>query len=295
MTAAVGLPTPSKSVPAGVLATFPPVFSNIPKALPVMTNGPSLVTALPVQTPAPVKISMPTGTPPDTNAGSVSVPAPVKSSAVDTQSVAAVATNATAGVKPSGYVRREHLNFRSEEAAQLFLRQMARKEAVADQIRVVARLIEEKNVEFAQYAQALQSQFSVNSAVNYNYDAQAMTIYVLETQVTGTASARSGKESAAETVVQKEHMKLKDKKSEQQFLQLVAARRLTTEELRSLQFILREKNMELELREQELSANYSISKDRAYQYNQQNLTLYELVPTPKGQGVADDVGTVPVK
>ena len=266
------------------------VVVSKPSPLPGAVSAPVITPAL---SPVAVKASAPAVVAAVNPVVATNVPAkPVVEAALPPAPTASALTGETGtdtaiAARVPGYVRREHLSFRNEEAAQVFLRQMARKDAVAEEVRVLSNLLEEKNAGLVRFAQALKDQFSISPESNYTYDAQTLAIYV-DAKAGERSPARAEAGKTADVVPRREHMKLKDKNSEQQFLQLLAARRLTADELKSLQYMVREKTMELDMRERELALNYSITKDRAYQFNQQKLAVYELVPAPKGQGVAEE-------
>ena len=112
-----------------------------------------------------------------------------------------------------------------------------------------------------------------------------MTINEVVKQATGTEAAKT-----------KLQMKLKDEATTQTFARLVSAKRLSVEQMASLQLMNREKQMEVAEYDRQLADAYAIVKDRSYQYDPTTRTLYELIKLPEGVEMPKaGGGAVPVK
>jgi hypothetical protein len=222
------------------------------------------------------------------SAASSSVPAAVGTTAAQGGKGGASAETFSAPPTPTrgnSVARRMHLRFSGKDAAQQFLFSAARRDTVREEVRVLNRLLREKDAEQKLFGRQLQELFSVRPEGNYQYDAGSLTVFEMVSRAPAGAGATTNQSPVAERRV---HLKLKDQAAAQQFLQLVAARQLTAEAHRSLQFMVREKQMEWEQQENGLRARYSISRDRGYQYDAASLTLYEIVEAPAGAGVTGE-------
>jgi len=111
----------------------------------------------------------------------------------------------------------------------------------------------------------------VKADKNYQYDADTLTI----SEVVRPASDKD----AAKTQL---HMKLKDAAAAQSFVRMASSKRLSLEQMASLQLMFREKQMEVAEYDRQLADAYAIVKDRAYQYDPATKTLYEIVKLPAG-------------
>lgn len=180
-----------------------------------------------------------------------------------------VSTNETLERVGDAY-RRLHYRFKDKAAELAFLKMVGKKQDILEELRVVGRLQTEKNAELARFAQALQEQFAVKADVDYQYDADSMSISEI-------VKTKSGEPPRSRL-----HMKLKDKATEQAFVRLAATKRVTFEELAVFQLILREKQIESDEVDRLLAELYSITKDRSYQYDAASLTLFEMIKLPQG-------------
>ncbi len=209
--------------------------------------------------------------------------------------VAALTTNRAEGVASAaadlveselvnGVQRRAHLRFKEKATEENFLNIAAKKQAVFEDMRVIGKLYQEKNNQQQQFAASLQEQFAVKPDGNYQYDADAMAITEIVKPASGSDSAKT-----------QLHMKFKDASTAQTFVRLATARRVSMEEMASLQLMYREKQMEIAEYDRQLADAYAIVKDRNYQYDPTTKTLYELVKLPEGVEAPKASGVVPTK
>jgi hypothetical protein len=184
----------------------------------------------------------------------------------------------------NGAHRRAHLRFKEKGSEEAFLKIVAKKQAVFEDLRVIGKLCQEKNNQQQQFAASLQEQFAVKPDGNYQYDAGSRTIAEI------VKSASGGEASQTQL-----HMKLKDEATAQNFVRLATAKRVSLEEMATLQLIYREKQMELAEYDRQLADAYAIVKDRNYQYDPTTKTLYELIRLPEGVEAPKSSGIVPMR
>lgn len=185
----------------------------------------------------------------------------------------------------NGQHRRAHLLFKGKATEEGFLKIVARKQSVLEDMRVIAKLYQEKDAQQQQFTRELQNQFGLQPDKSYQYDADAMTINEVLKPAIGSEAAKT-----------KLQMKLKDEAAAQTFARLVSAKRLSVEQMASLQLMNREKQMEVAEYDRQLSDAYAIVKDRSYQYDSTTKTLYELIKLPEGVEMPKaGGGAVPVK
>ena len=115
-----------------------------------------------------------------------------------------------------------------------FLNIVAKKQAAFEDMRVLAKLYQEKNDQQQQFTASLQEQFEIKPDGNYQYDVDSMTIVEIVKPAYGNDSAKT-----------QLHMKLNDAAAAQTFVRLATAKKISVEEMASLQVLYREKQMEL--------------------------------------------------
>ena len=213
---------------------------------PAMTN----VMQLPA-TPAPVVITNLVSV---TNRVEVAVPAPRS----DVEVV-------------NGVQRRAHFRFKDATAEAAFLKIVAKKQEAVEDMRVLSKLYQEKAAQQQQFSASLLEQFAIKPDKSYQFDMDSATISEVVKPATDSEKAKT-----------QLHMKLKDASAVQAFTRLSAARRISMDEMASLQLIYREKQMEISEYDRQLAESYAVVKDRSYQYDQANRTLFELIKLPDG-------------
>jgi hypothetical protein len=184
----------------------------------------------------------------------------------------------------NGVHRRAHLRFKDAATVDAFLKIVAKKQSVLEDVRVIGKLFQEKNAQQQQFTASLQEQFAVKPDKNYQYDADTLTLH----EVVKPATANE----AAKTQL---HMKLKDAAMAQSFIRLATAKRLSAEQMANLQLMYREKQIEVAEYDRQLAESYAIVKDRNYQYDAASGVLYEMIKFPEGVESPKTNAVAPVK
>ena len=183
--------------------------------------------------------------------------APAKAPAAAAQPAA---QPAPAGGKDLVYVPMRE--FESAEQAQQFLDLAYRKQVTEEDISVLERLQSEKQTEFRQMNGQLQKEFNMDPERDYEYDAdkKELTLKPLE---------KDGESTVLVT--------LDDKAREGLFLRLIAAKRLTSNALATLELLVLEKKKEVELIDAKLLDEYSIHAEKDYYYDAARRSLFQVV------------------
>lgn len=194
----------------------------------------------------------------------------------------------TAAPASTNVTKRYHLLVPDKASEKELLQLFAAKRAIADELRVLGMLQEEKRREIRKFDDALSKNFSVNEKGNYRFDPKTKTLYEqvpkaggMTTTNTAAAANAEGKIETTMVFEQKVHMQLKDDEQVRQFAGLAAGKRLTAEELQVFNRVLREKQVEMDRLDKALKDKYSMSRDRNYWYDTKTMRLYEIVPPPK--------------
>lgn len=153
--------------------------------------------------------------------------------------------------------------FANSEQAGGFLQLAHRKQMTEEDHNVLQRLQREKEAEYKQLDGQLLDRFSLSSALEYEYEAETKTIY---------RKAGDGEDKANRKVI----YQFKNEAGEQDFLRLVAAKRLTANATATLKLLILEKQKELELLDKQLKEQYGIQGDLDYYYDAKKMTLFEV-------------------
>jgi len=199
------------------------------------------------------------------------------------KAAAAPVTSAT-NTAGRALMRRAHVHFDDAKAEQEFLALTSAKRRVQEDYQVVTRLMQEKTMEAEKFTRDLETEFGIDSSVNYNYDDETMTIYEMVKKASVPADAVAL--DAEKDFDKKEHMKLESDEKKARFMRLVASKKLSSDEINILRLIQNEKEIEASNIQQQLVSRYAISNDREYRYEKSTRTLYELVPVPAGTASA---------
>jgi hypothetical protein len=183
--------------------------------------------------------------------------------------------------EPTQTTRRVLFRFKDEKAAKDFVDIVVNKRQAGQDAGVLRRLLDEKIEERQRLIKALADQFGVDPQKDYEYDATALTIYRLG----------DGSNSTVRTV----HRTLKDKAEGEVFARKAVSRRLVNLSVDVLTLLIREKDMELAKCDQSLSERFSVVSNRAYQYDPDSLTLYEIVTVPGGAVPPAEATELPAK
>jgi hypothetical protein len=183
--------------------------------------------------------------------------------------------------------RRVHLRFETEQAELEFLTLAEARRRVQEDLRVLRRIVQEKQLESARFQQQLKDEFGIDPEADYQFEDETSTLYLL--------TRKDGAETNAAADVQTlfdraEHMKLDDPERRKLFLRIVATKQLAGEELNVLGLLVNEKEIEADTVHEQMVAKYAITNDREYRYDRSRKILFELVPVPAGTSTTDSAG-----
>jgi len=182
------------------------------------------------------------------------------------------------------FVRRKHLRFEDAQTEETFLRLADARGITREDLRVISRLLREKTVEISRFDQELDQAFGIKPGGSYHFDKESETVFELTPREDVGDEAPAEGASIEDRFEKREHLKLTDKEMQTRFLQLLASKQLSAEEIRILRLLLKEKQIEMSRVEGGLRDRFAISMDRSYQYDGENKELFELVPVPQGTG-----------
>ena len=149
---------------------------------------------------------------------------------------------------------------------------------------VVARLINEKQLELTGFNRKLSENFGISEEGNYHYDNETRTLYLLEAK---PGVDKVPKDAKPEDLMEKKVLrKFENKELEESFLKMVGAKKITTDEIRSLQLILQEKKIELTSIQDSLNQQFSMDPEKHYEYDADTQIVYELVGVKDVSGSA---------
>ena len=153
--------------------------------------------------------------------------------------------------------------FKTAGEANGFLDMAKRKQVADEDSTVLARLLTEKEGEIKQLEAQLLRDFGILPGLEYEYDSDKKTVF----------TKRTDKEGGITRDVLRE---FKHPESEQDFLKLIAAKRLTLNAISTLRLLVLEKDKEKELIDQRLERDYAILAKKNYYYDASKLTLFEV-------------------
>lgn len=150
--------------------------------------------------------------------------------------------------------------------AQRFLDLAYRKQVTEEDISVLSRLQEEKKTEFQKMNEQLASEFGMDAESEYEYDASTRELSMKPV-------AEGGELKLITT--------LAEKSREDLFLRLIAAKRLTSNALATLELLLLEKEKEVQLVDNKLLADYNVHEEKDYYYDAERRSLFLIVEPGK--------------
>ena len=210
----------------------------------------------------------------------VSGPAAAVEPARNAADSAAPAITTVAQAQPDSQqqaVRRAHYKVDGPETETTLMQLAESRQLRRGEIVVLSRLLVEKRNELGRMDRRLQDVFAVDPSVTYQYDADSRTIYRLDTKEDAEELAQSEEVNPEDLITRTLHRELATAEAANAFTRLVSAKKITNSEIRVLQLLLREKNMELKKVETTLAARFSIAPDKHYEYDASAQTLYEVV------------------
>jgi hypothetical protein len=175
--------------------------------------------------------------------------------------------------------RRYVLKIPNKDTAQELVRLIGLKQTIAEETRILSRLLEEKKSQLQQFQKGLLGEFSINPATNYQYDPKTKTMYEL---IPSTSVATTNRPPPGSTTVppagfdRRLHLQLTTKQQVEQFLRLTVGKKVVQDEMKTFSAVMREKQLEMENVGRIMSERFSISQDRNYEYEPATMRLYEL-------------------
>lgn len=154
-----------------------------------------------------------------------------------------------------------------------------------EEIKVINRLTREKQLEMQTFDERLQNRFGIDPALSYTFDTTNKTVYVLEPERTGGDESETA-DPDAELLRRVEHRVLNAEEVEH-FLQLLAAKRLTQQQLNLFALLLREKQLELNRVNQVMHDRFSVDPTRNYRFEAETRTLYERLDKDTSNSIND--------
>ena len=196
--------------------------------------------------------------------------------------------------------RRYVLKIPDKATERQLVRLIRLKQILQEEQRVLSLLSEEKNAQIKKLQAGLHNAFSMDPAINYQYDPKTKTIY--ELIPSGSARTSNPPLPGASTVPpagfdRKLHLQLVSDAQVRQFLQLTTGKQLVEEELKTFSAVVLEKQAEMERVSSLLSEKFSISKDKNYEYEPTTMRLHEvdLPALPTKTSTAADASAIQLR
>ncbi len=152
----------------------------------------------------------------------------------------------------------------SEERGQTFVSLVSQKRVIEDDLRVIARLLKEKQRELKTFNETLETRFGIDPASQYTFDATEFRIYLLP-----PPPEKAGEPTPERTLhreISKEDGKL--------FVRHVSAKSITASQIRALSLLVREKRMEQNSANEALKGQFGIDPALDYRYEPKTRTIY---------------------
>lgn len=173
---------------------------------------------------------------------------------------------------PASTTRRPHLVIRGDDAERSLVKLATARQLREEELRVIQRLLNEKEAELEHLNALLQTQFDIAADRNYQFDKEENAIFEL---------VPLG-ENGAEGFDRKVHRELPDGDAANDFLKQVGAKNITSGEIQYLRLLFREKEIEAKHVYETLEEEFSVLRDKHYEYEPSEKTLYELMPRTRG-------------
>lgn len=181
--------------------------------------------------------------------------------------------------------KRALYRLRDQETVDALVRLAAGRQLREQELAVVSRLIREKEQELAAFNGRLQEQFGISETGNYHYDNERRVIFELKAKEGEAAAPQEGGDPLA-GFDKNPVRRLKDKETEDVFLRLVGAKKITSDQIRALQLILQEKKIELSNIQDSLREQFSMDPAKHYEYDAETRVVHELVYGAPGETAA---------
>lgn len=172
------------------------------------------------------------------------------------------------------HARRAHFRMPDQEAVDTLVQLADSRRMREEEIRVLARLLREKEGELVRMNDRLRDRFGIAADANYQYDNETKGLFLLVPK--SGESAVEG-EGADEVFEKRLHRTLDAKQTEIEFVRLVSAKKITASEIQVLKLLLKEKNLELGKVHASLEERFAISPEKHYEFDAPSRTLFEVV------------------
>lgn len=150
------------------------------------------------------------------------------------------------------------------------------KKALAQDVAVLNKMAQGLKSDFQAVTSALQKDFNILPAGNYNFDAGSNIIYEVQSKGAGTTGA-----------VTKIHQRLETPQKINQFVGLVRAKRQIQEALLGLRAAIQYKKSQWSKIQAVLGAKFEIEPTRNYEFDSKTLSLYVVGAPPEEQIMLD--------
>lgn len=172
--------------------------------------------------------------------------------------------------RPDGTARRLHIRFDSAEAFDHFMAAWKARQRIQEDAVVLLRILDEIGRRLESANARLQDELGIQQDRQYRYDAAQSTIFELSPD----------RPDAAPRV----HRRLATDDQRRQFAELIAVRDNSRVQVQVLNLTLRDKRAALDQLQEGMLREYAMSRDRDYQVNENEKTLYEFIRAPSALG-----------
>ena len=157
----------------------------------------------------------------------------------------------------------------------------------SEELRVLARLVEEKKSELAGFNAKLKAICAMSDDAMYSYSATNRTLYLVSTNATHGATA--------DQPALIPHHAFPNEEEAGVFLRTLGAKQVTQRQIDTFGDVIREKQAEYRLTDKYLSDNYGIRPDKNYRFDEKTGELFDLTPPEKGRKVKPSAKEEPAK
>ena len=140
----------------------------------------------------------------------------------------------------------------------------------SEEIRVLTRLVAEKNSELSGFDAELKSMCAMSDDAAYSYNPTNRTLYLVST------NAMHGATGASPALLP--HHAFANEEEADEFLRPLGAKQITLRQLETFHQVIREKQSEYSLADKYLAAKYGIKSDRKYRFDEKTGELFETLP-----------------
>lgn len=151
-----------------------------------------------------------------------------------------------------------------------FQRAVTLRQMRSEELRVLSRLVEEKNGELKGFDSELRTMFAMSDDALYSYNSTNRTLYLISTNVADGATA--------DVPALVPHHVFPNDDDAGDFLRTLSAKQITRRQIETFREVIREKRDEYRLTDKYLADKYGIKADRKYRFDDKTGELFEEVP-----------------